>query len=117
MKCVLILEDEPFIAMDLRLALEDRDIDAIATTTCDEALEVLNGRSIEGAILDVNLGQGKTCEAVALELTKRNIPFILNTGDLDRSGEMLRRIEAPVVAKPTPSEIVVDCLLTHRAAA
>lgn len=111
MKCVLILEDEPFIALDLKMALEDHDIDAVVASNCGDALEEIANRPIEGAILDVNLGRGETCEPVAVELARRKIPFVLNTGDLDRSGEMLRRIEAPVIAKPTPADLVVKRLL------
>ena len=41
-------------------------------------------RAIDGAVLDVNLGHGETCEPIAVELRKRRIPFLLHTGDLDR---------------------------------
>ena len=40
-------------------------------------------RDVDGAVLDVNLGHGQTCEAVANALRARRVPFVLNTGDLD----------------------------------
>ena len=106
MNRVLILEDEPLIAMDLSMAFEDCAIAAVTAVTCAE-------QAIDGAVLDVNLGGGETCEQIALVLKERAIPFILNTGDLDRSGELLRAIDAPVVAKPTPADRVVERLMEH----
>jgi len=38
MKCILILEDEPLIAMDLQLAFEDAGAEAVVTVSCDEAM-------------------------------------------------------------------------------
>ena len=113
MKCILILEDEPLIAMDLQLAFEDAGAEAVVTVSCDEAFEAMDGAEFDGAVLDVNLGGGETCEQIALVLKERAIPFILNTGDLDRSGELLRAIDAPVVAKPTPADRVVERLMEH----
>lgn len=111
LNCVLVLEDEPLIAFDLQQALEDVGIGAVLARSCLDAETRLADNPVDGAILDVNLGQGETCESVALALRAKCIPFILNTGDLDRSGELLRKIEAPIVAKPTPAETVVERLL------
>ncbi len=111
MKTYLILEDEPFIAMDLQMAFEDAGCCAETAVNCAEAFDVVGGGAIIGAVLDVNLGRGETCEAIAIELNKRAIPFILHTGDLNRAGEFIRGFEAPVVAKPRPAEDVVSQVL------
>ncbi|MBX7483724.1 response regulator [Qipengyuania qiaonensis] len=111
MTCILILEDEPLIAMDLQLAFEDAGADVIVTVCCKEAFDAIQSTEFHGAVLDVNLGKGETCEAVALELKKRDIPFLLHTGDLDRTGEALRDLEAPILAKPSGAENVVSRLL------
>jgi len=52
---------------------------------------------------------------VAEELRDRRIPFVLNTGDLNRSGEFLRAMRAPIIAKPNASADVVRTLLSHGA--
>ena len=88
MKCILILEDEPLIAMDLQLAFEDAGAEAVVTVSCDEAFEAMDGAEFDGAVLDVNLGKGETCEPVAVELRARGVPFLLHTGDLDRHIEL-----------------------------
>lgn len=112
MKRVLIIEDEPLIALDLRYACEDAGLEAVVVATCRQAMEAIDtGDRIDGAILDVNLGRGETCAAAAQALRERNIPFVLNTGDLDRAGEYLRDIDAPIVPKPSSAEAVVKLLM------
>ena len=107
MKSILILEDEPFIALDLQLAFEDDGARAVVAVNCDEAFELLRTTEFDGAVLDVNLGRSETCEPVAVELKKRGVPFLLHTGDLDRTGEALRELNAPMMAKPSGAEEVV----------
>lgn len=111
MTTILILEDEPLIAMDLKMAFEDAGVGAFASANCDAALAVLERENIAGAVLDVNLGHGTTCNPVAIALRQRGIPFLLHTGDLDRRGEHLRDIDAPVISKPSESGYVVKRLL------
>ncbi len=111
MKCVMILEDEPFIAMDLQFAFQDAGASASVAATCADAFELLEQQQIDAAVLDVNLGKGATCEPVALALRKAGIPFVLHTGDLDRQGEHLRSLNAPVLAKPTVAREVAERVL------
>lgn len=109
--CILVLEDEPFIALDLQLALEDEGAKAHIATTCEDAMSLLGKIRFDGAILDVNLGGGQTCEAAAARLRKDEVPFVLHTGDLDRQGEMLRTLKAKVIPKPTPAAHVARSVL------
>ncbi len=111
MKRVLILEDEPVIAMDLTLAFEDQGAWVLTTGSCEEALDAIARDVFDGAVLDVNLGGSATSREAALELQRRRIPFVLNTGDLDRAGEFLRRMNAPVIRKPTAANEVARALL------
>lgn len=111
MTCVLVLEDEPFIAMDLGFAFEDVSVRALIAANCAEAQRYLDDERIDAALLDVNLGAGATCEPIAAALEQRGLPFILHTGDLDRVGEFLRRIDAPVISKPACANDVAARLL------
>lgn len=111
MKRILVLEDEPLIAMDLKLAIEDSGHEGVTVVTNAEAQSVIDEDGIAGAILDVSLGGGETCRQTADRLLERGIPFILHTGDLNRVGEYLREIDAPVIAKPRPADDVVAALL------
>ena len=111
MKTFLVLEDEPLIAMDLQFAFEDAGHEAVTAIDNAEALACLDSRQVAGAVLDVSLGGGETCLATAKRLAADGIPFMLHTGDLDRVGEHLREIDAPVLAKPRPADDVVTRLI------
>ena len=41
----------------------------------------------------------------------RDIPFVLHTGDLNRVGEFLRSIGAPILAKPRAAEDVIGYIM------
>lgn len=111
MKTFLILEDEPLIAMDLKFAFEDAGHHAVTAVDNEEALTCIGKGDVSGAILDVSLGRGATCKPTANRLLQDGVPFILHTGDLNRVGEHLREIDAPVIAKPRPADDVVASLL------
>lgn len=110
---VLVLEDEPLIAMDLQFAFEDHGVDVHVAASCGEACGLLETLDFDGAVLDVNLGRGETCERVAAVLRSRGVPFVLHTGDLNRQGEAIARLDAVVVPKPTPATQVAQLVLTE----
>lgn len=110
-KTFLVLEDEPLIAMDLKFSFEDAGHRAVSAVDNEEAIACIGEHTIAGAVLDVSLGRGLTCEPTAKELQRRGIPFVLHTGDLNRVGEALRAIDAPVIAKPRPAEDVIAQLI------
>ncbi|MFN6933894.1 MAG: response regulator [Tsuneonella sp.] len=103
----LILEDEPLIAMDLKFAFEDAGVEAVTAGSCREAMGEIDRERICGAVLDVNLGRGETCEETARRLNEMRIPFVLHTGDLNRVGEFLRSLGAPILGKPRAADEVI----------
>lgn len=112
---ILLLEDEPIILMDLEFAAEDRGLDPIAVACPDAALRVLDDRgdTVNLAILDVSLGENRTCFPVARELERRGIPYILHSANLDRLNERFRLLDAHIVPKPAPSDMVVGAAIAH----
>lgn len=105
---ILLLEDEPLILMDLEFAAQDRGCEALSATNCEEAIDLLDSQgSIDVAVLDVSLGKGCNCVPVADELKRRQIPFILHSGDLDRNEERVHELAAPLIAKPASAEKVI----------
>lgn len=77
---ILVAEDEPFIALDLVLAIEDAGGTAVGPASrVREALDLLAGNPVAGAILDVNLIDGEITPVVEY-LVAAGIPFILQTG-------------------------------------
>lgn len=78
--CVLVVEDEPFIALDLALAIEDAGGDVMGpAASVKEALALLASRSVDGALLDVNLIDGDISPVVE-RLIALGVPIILQTG-------------------------------------
>ncbi len=77
---VLVAEDEPFIALDIALAIEDANGDVAGpASSVKEALALIEARPIEAAILDVNLIDGDITP-VAETLFRLGIPVILQSG-------------------------------------
>lgn len=107
----LILEDEPLIAMDLVFAFEDEGAQAVTATSCREAIGQIDREQPCGAVLDVNLGHGETCEEAARRLKELDIPFVLHTGDLNRVGEFLRSLGAPILSKPRAADDVIKFVM------
>jgi DNA-binding LytR/AlgR family response regulator len=102
---ILILEDEPLIAMDLEDIVSDG-----CGAECVLAANVQTGldRVAEGvdfAFLDFDLGsRSRNSLAVACDLLERHIPFCFVSGSLPSLPEAFRDI--PRIAKPfRPSEI------------
>lgn len=106
---ILLLEDEPLILMDLEYAVQDYGCSVLSAASCGEALDHLerDAASITVAVLDVSLGGDATCLPVARELSRRGIPFILHSGDLDRHDETIRGLNADLIAKPAPADKVI----------
>jgi PAS domain S-box-containing protein len=77
---ILIVEDEPLVAMMLSGFLDQLNCTAVGPcTTPFEALSLLRESAVDGALLDVNLG-GETVYPVADALARIQVPFAFLTG-------------------------------------
>ncbi|WP_424629622.1 response regulator [Bradyrhizobium sp. SYSU BS000235] len=97
--CVLIVEDEYFLAEDLvdacrRLGAEIEG----PFNNLQEALDTLSNHEISGAVLDVNLKNERTFP-LAHALREREIPFVFTTG-YDRSFIAAEFQDVPLWGKP-----------------
>ena len=108
-KRILIVEDEPLIAM----MLEDfiLSLDHEVRATCEsvaEALAAVADGGFDVAILDVNL-KGESVWPVAAELRRRAIPFILASGGhVDPPPSEFA--EVPMIDKPYTIDRVTPAL-------
>src|SRR4051794_36237148 len=79
-KRVLLVEDDPFIAMDLEESLTSAGYDVVGPAgTVIEALALIRTEHLNGAVLDVNLN-GEYSAPVAQALSNLQVPFIATTG-------------------------------------
>jgi DNA-binding NtrC family response regulator len=77
---IVILEDEALIAVDLEDQLRSAGFDVAALfSSCAAAMEWLECRSPDLAILDIDLQDGN-CSAIARLLHERQVPFIVHSG-------------------------------------
>ncbi|OEC96915.1 response regulator [Rhizobium sp. YK2] len=104
---VLVLEDEPFIILDLEETL--REFGAASVVSCNTrtgALEWLASNSPDVAIVDPRLTDG-ICDDVVERLAVANVPFIVYSG---------ANVDEPAFAngrwldKPAMPEVLRDAL-------
>jgi CheY-like chemotaxis protein len=95
---VLIVEDEPLIALELHDVLHGADASILAATTVKEALELIAYARICAAIVDIDLGDDD-CSSVCATLAKRSIPFMFYTG-YSNATPLSVWPHAPAVDKP-----------------
>lgn len=98
-KRVLVLEDEPIVAMMLEDMLLELGCDVVGPSDrVDKALDLARTAQIDLAILDVNI-QGERSYPVAAALEGRAIPFVFATGYslTGREGPLRKR---PILSKP-----------------
>jgi PAS domain S-box-containing protein len=79
-KRFLVVEDEPLVALDISAGLQDAGADVVALTgSPSEALNVIESRPLDAALLDGNL-RGRPVDAIAAMLTRRKVPFAFVSG-------------------------------------
>jgi DNA-binding response OmpR family regulator len=105
---ILIVEDEPLIALDLKATLEA----AGASVTCcraNDAVRVVGTQAFSAAVLDARPGSSDH-RPIARELRDNGVPFLFYSTQAPEDVTTVRG--APVVLKPgRPQEIVAAVAL------
>jgi CheY-like chemotaxis protein len=101
---ILVLEDEPLIAMMLQGWLEEVGCETIGPAhSVQSALDLLTAAALDWALLDVSLQHGEKCYPVVSALHDRRVPFAFLTGYAAEDVDARLR-EAPVLCKPLEFE-------------
>ncbi len=109
-KRILIVEDEPFIALDLACAVEDAGGEPVGpATSVRRALALVGDGGIDGAILDVDLVDGHSVPVLEV-LAARGVPVVIHTGIGLPEAARDRFPAVPVHVKPTPALTLVAAL-------
>ncbi len=107
---ILIVEDEPLIAMMLEDFLDVLDKQVAGTVdSVDDALARVAEGGIDAAILDVNLRGGQKSTPVAEALAERGVPFVFATGGADDAVDERFR-DRPRLQKPFTMDGVAKAL-------
>lgn len=106
-KRVLVVDDEPLIAMDIIANLSDERCEVIGpAATIDRALALIEETQIDAALLDANLA-GEPVDVLAAALVKRKIPFAFVSGyGRENLPEAFRDYE--LVRKPFQPQMLID---------
>jgi CheY-like chemotaxis protein len=111
---ILVVEDEPFVAMQLQSDLESDGYEVIGpAANVAQGERLAQSEALDAALVDVSLGPA-TSASIAEFLLERQIPFAFATGYADGSilPEHLRTV--PRLAKPyAPDDVrkILDMLL------
>jgi len=109
-RSILIVEDEPLIAMMLEDFLDSLGHSVAGTCeTVGDALSKVDEGGFDVAIVDVHLKNGEHIWPVADRLAERGIPFILATGG-HIEPPPARHADAPVLSKPFTIDAIEPAL-------
>ena len=103
---ILIVEDEPLIAMMLEdfVDMVGKSVAGTADSVAG-ALALIEQGGVDAAILDLNLRGGEKSTPVAAALSGRGIPFVFATGGSGDSVDPAYR-DRPCLTKPFTMESV-----------
>jgi CheY-like chemotaxis protein len=111
-RTILIVEDEPLIALDVHNALTEAGAKVVSSATMPDAVKHVARGDFSAAVLDIHLHE-RDCEGVCNALHWRGVPFVFYTGYTDAS--VIRSWpDAPVLAKPASAERIVATLAKLR---
>jgi CheY-like chemotaxis protein len=106
-RLVLVVEDEPLIAMDVVQGLEAAGAVVSLARSLRDALEKVEAPGLSAAVLDHRLSDGDTSR-ICERLNARNIPFVIYSGYSKLDGECS---EGNLVHKPVAPEALVDAVV------
>ncbi len=113
---LLVVEDEPLIALDIAMAFEECGAHITSTNTLKHAVLLVEHDGLSGAILDHALPDGDS-SILCARLKERGVPFMIYSGYENVEGACQG---APHLSKPaTPDMMVaamVDLIRTARLA-
>jgi DNA-binding response OmpR family regulator len=105
---VLVVEDEPIIALDIAQTLSQAGADIVGPAhSVGQAMRLIEDKHPEAAVLDWRL-ERETSESIALRLTSLGVPFLFHTSS--RGHPHLVFPGVPIVDKPTRPDQLVAAL-------
>jgi DNA-binding response OmpR family regulator len=108
-KTILIVADEPLVAMDIEMALSEVGYRVFVAGDISAAQRILDQRLIDVAVLDWHLDHGDNTAALAEQLKQRSIPFVIcSVTMISELPEGLRYV--PVVEKPFRVSVLLSAV-------
>jgi DNA-binding response OmpR family regulator len=112
---VLVVEDEPLVALDIADALKSAGADVVIARTLKDAVYEAMASTLTAAVIDHAMHDGVTTSDVCAALKERDIPFIVYSGFTKVEGACA---DGELVHKPaTPTMLLASLqgvLAQHR---
>jgi CheY-like chemotaxis protein len=109
---ILVVEDEPLVAMVLESIIEDMGASLVGpAASVEKALSLIEAGGFAGALLDVNL-RGERVDAVADALAAKGLPFVFTTGH-GIDGIPAAHRHRPMLSKPFRDADITAVLNVH----
>ena len=102
-RSILIVEDEPLIAIQLRQAFEEAGAAVTTTSAYKQALILAERADLSAAVIDYRLSDGESTQICA-RLKGRGIPFVIYSGFSEVDGVCA---EGPLVRKPAMPDVLI----------
>ena len=107
-KTIFIVEDDPFIAMDLQDTFEDAGFNVLGpVASVDPGLKIIRETKPDVAMLDYNLGR-ETSIPIAHKLDAIKIPYVFLSGQVSRVVTANIKTEQKVIMKPFNAEALIS---------
>lgn len=105
-QCILIVEDQPIIAMDLEFAFGQAGATVSIASSLRDAMRLVELPTLAAAVVDFGLGESDARELLD-RLNARSLPFILHSGHDNHSVAAKRGV---VIPKPSDPQILIDAM-------
>jgi len=106
-KTILIVEDDPFIAMDLQDTFEDAGYEVLGPVAAvGSGLKVIKETKPDVAMLDYNLGR-ETSIPIAHKLDEIDVPYVFLSGQVDTVVTENAKKPQKVIMKPFNPERLI----------
>ena len=105
-RVILVVEDEPLIALDLKMTLQGAGARIICVSTRDAA-QAAEQPDISAAVLDAHPGSNEH-RSIARRLKRRGVPFLFYATHQPEDVTTVRG--SPIVLKPSRPEEIVAAL-------
>jgi DNA-binding response OmpR family regulator len=110
---VLVVEDEPLIALDIANAFGNAGAEVVIARTLDDAMKKAELPNLTAAVIDHALHDGGTTSDVCAKLNERNVPFIVYSGfskleGACASGELVHKPASPQMLVATMQGVLAQ---------
>jgi CheY-like chemotaxis protein len=102
-RCILVVEDEPLVSLDITARLQDAGARVLAASHLEKALGLAECPEVAAGVLDFDLGT-EDSTPLCWKLVDRGIPFVFHSGRMYSAFRQWP--SAPVILKPATRGLI-----------